>query len=118
MSYQTKQPANWVKSFTSNGVKIEVSDKGALKLTHADNGRFIMCLTPSQAKLLVDVSGDMANFLVSDEYKAIEHQKELNKEQVKIQTQVEREREKAIKNAQAALDKLNAMGITIQPKVG
>lgn len=118
MNNQQTSKANWVKSFNiGDGTRVYVSDKGAFKLTTIQaNGeeRFLMCLTPAQTKILVNASGDIGNFLMSDEYKAIEQNKVLVKEREKIANQMHREREKAARNLQASIDKLKALGVAVE----
>lgn len=116
MTNTTKQPANWIHSFNVEGGRVYVSDKGALKLvTIQPNGmeRFLMCLMPAQATFLANAAGDIGNFLVSDEYKAIEHNKELNKEKNKISKQMENEKTKALRTAQAAIEALQRLGVSV-----
>lgn len=118
MNNQQTSKANWVKSFNiGDGTRVYVSDKGAFKLTTiqaSGEEKFLMCLTPAQAKILVNASGDIGNFLMSDEYKAIEQNKVLVKEREKIANQMHREREKAARNLQASIDKLKALGVAVE----
>lgn len=122
MTNATKQPANWIHSFNVPEGRVYVSDKGALKLvTIQPNGmeRFLMCLMPNQAKFLANSAGEIGNFLVSDQYKAIEHDKELNKEKNKIARQMDNEKAKALRTAQAAIEALQRLGVAVDlTKVG
>ena len=116
MTQTTKQPANWIHSFNVEGGRVYVSDKGALKLvTIQPNGmeRFLMCLMPAQATFLANAAGDIGNFLISDEYKAIEHNKELNKEKNKIASQMVKHQEVALRKAQAAIEELQRLGLKV-----
>ena len=106
-----KQPANWVHSFNipEQALRVYVSEKGAFKIvTMQPSGeeRFMLCLQPAHVEALVNAAGDIGNFLTSPEYKAIEANKPLVKERQKIATQLEREKNKAVLNAQAALENL------------
>lgn len=123
MTNTNKPQANWVHSFNipDQALRVYVSEKGAFKIvTMQPSGeeRFMLCLQPAHVEALVNAAGDIGNFLSSPEYKAIEANKPLVKERQKIATQLEREKDKAMRNAQAAIEALNRLGLTVTPKVG
>ena len=118
-----KQPAVWVTSFNvGDGTRVYVSEKGALKLTTilpSGEERFMCCLQPAHAMAIVNGAGEIGNFLLSDEYKAIEANKATVKEREKINQQLAREQEKAMRHAQAAIEQLKRLGldVTVSPTV-
>lgn len=123
MTMTNKPQANWVHSFNlpEQAVRVYVSDKGSFKLMSiqpSGEERFMLCLQPAHVETLVNIAGDIGNFLSSPEYKAIEANKPLVKERQKIATQLQREQDKAMRNAQAAIEALSRLGLTVTPKVG
>lgn len=128
MAYQQqdKTPANWViTKVLDNNVTLKVSDKGAIMLRSTHDDKFIACFLGSQAEQIVNASGDMANMLVSEEYKALIEAKAKNKEKAYLEKQVATHILKAQKMAQAAIDALVATGLSkeqaqaiLTPKAG
>jgi hypothetical protein len=114
--------ANWIHHVNTEEGRIYVSDKGAIKIVTRDqNGqeKFVACFRPREAKLLANMSGDLGNLLISPEYKAIEDNKGAVQEQAKIARQMDKERSKALLQAQAALEQLQRLGVKFElPKVG
>lgn len=117
MYNNNKPQANWIHQInTESGLRMYVSDKGAIKFVTVSPGgeeRFQLCLTPTQAKMLVNASPDLCNLLLTPEYKAIEENKVLTKEREKINTQMQREQDKALKQAQAAIEQLKRLGLDV-----
>lgn len=123
MTQTNKPQANWVHSFNlpEQALRVYVSEKGAFKIvTIQPSGeeRFMLCLQPAHVEAIVNAAGDIGNFLSSPEYKAIEANKPLVKERQKVATQMEREKDKAMRNAAAAIEQLQRLGLTLTPKVG
>lgn len=112
MAYD-KQPANWIKhQVLDNNVTMSISDKGSIMFRQTDNNKFLFCLTPSAAETMVNISGNLADLLVSPEYKAIIDVKQANKDKAYLAKQIQSHTEKAQKTIQAALDSLKASGMT------
>jgi hypothetical protein len=116
-----KAPAKWVHTFNvGDGTRVAVSEKGAFKLSQilpSGEERFMLCLQPKHLMAIVNAAGEIGNFLVSDEYKAIEAGKANAKERDKLTLQIEREKEKLARTMQAAaeaLARLNAQQSTIK----
>ena len=110
---QQKSTANWVKTqVLDNNVTVSISDKGSIMFRQTDNNRFLFCFQQRDAETIVNLSGDLANILVSDEYKAIVENKAKNKEAAYLQKKVATHILKAQQMAQAAIDALKASGMT------
>lgn len=113
MTFEPKQPANWVKSvILDNNITMSVSDKGSVMFRQTDSNKFIFCFMPQQAEQLVNISGNLADLLTSPEYKAIIDHKQASKDKAYLAKQVLTHTEKARKTVQAALDSLKASGMT------
>ena len=84
MAYQQqdKTPANWIMTqVLDNNVTMKVSDKGAIMLRSTLDDKFIACFQAKQAETIVNASGDMANMILSEEYKALLENKAKNKQE-------------------------------------
>lgn len=127
MSFQpTESKANWIKTtILENNVTMSVSDKGSVMFRQTDNNKFIACFQANVCETIVNVSGDLANLLVSEEYKTLLEDKAKNKQKAYLQKQVATHILKAQAMAQAAIDQLKASGMTeeqaralLTPKAG
>ena len=115
MSFQPKQEskANWIKTqVLENNVTMSVSDKGSVMFRQTDSNKFIACFQAAVCETIVNVSGDLANLLVSEEYKTLLENKAKNKEREYLQRQVATHILKAQQMAQAAIDALKASGMS------
>jgi len=115
MTFQPKQEskANWIKTqVLENNVTMFVSDKGSVMFRQTDNNKFIACFQANLCETIVNVSGDLANLLVSEEYKQLLENKAKNKEKAYLQKQVATHILKAQQMAQAAIDALKASGLS------
>lgn len=122
MFTKTESKANWVREYNhDHGVRIQVSDKGAIKLSQvlpSGEVKFLACFTAPQAVAIANAAGDLGNVLTSPEYKQILDNKEAVREQAKIRASLEREAQKQALKAQSALETLKALGYEFKPKVG
>lgn len=114
MSFQpTESKANWIKTqVLENNVTMSVSDKGSVMFRQTDSNKFIACFQANVCETIVNVSGDLANLLVSEEYKQLLEDKAKNKQKAYLQKQVATHILKAQQMAQAAIDALKASGLS------
>lgn len=112
-----EQKANVIKTFSVGSVELRLTEKGAVVVyRNTDRGiKFSHSLKPSDVKLHAELGCPAFQAITgSPEWANIQEAKEINKVKQYAEQAKAREFNRALSYKQAAIDKLNAMGLSAQ----
>lgn len=119
MYNKDRKPANWIHQFNTEHGRISISDKGAIKVSQilpSGEERDAMFFSAKTAETAVNIAGDLANVLLSPEYKAVLAEAPKRKEQAKLENLKAKQAQRAILTAQSAFETLKSLGYDITKK--